>query len=203
MIRPQHHERLTFESESHTYRLGGLIVPSVTQIMRPLSETVYRDIDGDTLGIAARRGTAVHTAIEFHANYGIDDCPDSVRGYFDGYLKWREAWGPDIKSTEMSVWHSTLRYAGTVDMLAFMGDKMTLIDIKTTAAHNPMLTSVQLEAYRQALESHGQAIDQVAVLYLRKDGTYQFKIQKADPEAWKTFAALMVVSAHIKKYERS
>ena len=46
---------LTFDERSHIYRLDGLVVPSVTTIMQPLSRAHYGGIDQDVLERAAER----------------------------------------------------------------------------------------------------------------------------------------------------
>ena len=56
---------LTFDPEKHIYRLDGFIIPSVTQVMKPLSDEKYKDVDQEVLDAAAKRGTAVHSACEF------------------------------------------------------------------------------------------------------------------------------------------
>ena len=110
---------------------------------------------------------------------------------------------PKIISNEKPTWHKLLLYAGTVDMLAEVMGKLTLIDFKTTATLNDMLTTVQLEAYRRALDTQDpyHPIMQTAILQLKQDGTYTWKTYKApDLEAWQTFTALITIRAHIIKY---
>ena len=55
---------LAFDEPTHTYRLNGAILPSVSAIMRPLSQALYKGVDEAALSAAAARGTAVHNAIE-------------------------------------------------------------------------------------------------------------------------------------------
>ena len=74
----------------------------------------------------------------------------------------------------------------------------------TTAQVNRMLTSVQLEAYKAALVSHGITVDRKAVLHLKKAGKPQVHIadKASGAEAWMTFGALMTVYGHIQKYKK-
>ena len=46
---------LTFEEGTHTYKLNGIEIPSVTTLMQPLSRKVYGDTDPDVLARAAAR----------------------------------------------------------------------------------------------------------------------------------------------------
>ena len=192
---------LTFSADTHQYRLDGVAIPSVTQIMEPLSRAKYKTIDEGILRAAAKRGSDVHEAIEFYVKYGIMECHPEAEPYVTAYMKWAHEYNPQTIQTEQATWHKQLMYAGTIDTVSIVNGKKTLIDYKTTAELNDMLTSVQLEAYTQALRSHGIDIEQKAILHLRKDETYQFKLYPLhDIEAWKTFSALLTIRAHIKKY---
>lgn len=51
---------LRFEDKRHIYTLGGQILPSVTTVMKPLDEALYRGIDESVMQMAAERGTAIH-----------------------------------------------------------------------------------------------------------------------------------------------
>ena len=194
-------QQLAFDPVSHIYTLDGVILPSVTQIMKPLSSHKYATVKEDVLKRAAERGKGVHAAIELHALAGIEDCEQEGQPYFDAYLKWFHKEKPVIQKTESATWHKTLMYAGTVDLIAEINGKRTLIDFKTTAALNDMLTTVQLEAYQRALQSHGIAVEDKAILLLKRDGTYTFKRYPVnDIEAWRVFNALLTIRAYIKKY---
>lgn len=194
-------KELSFDPKTHTYTLNGMVIPSVTQLMKPLSNAKYGAIDESTLRAKAEKGTAVHEAIEFHIAYGAIDCPSDLMGYFNAYLAWRDDYLPRIVMSEQAVYHPAMLYAGTMDLLAVIGDRNVLIDVKTTSQINDMLTSVQLEAYERAAMEHGIEVDEKAVLQLMPDGRYKFKLYRAhDAAAWQTFAALMTIQAHINKY---
>ncbi len=192
---------LTFAEETHQYKLDGVAIPSVTQIMEPLSRAKYKAIDESILKAAAKRGSEVHEAIEFYTKYGIMECPHEAEPYVNAYMKWAQQYKPQTIQTEQATWHKQLMYAGTIDNLSVIDGRKTLIDYKTTAELNDMLTSVQLEAYSQALKSQGVDVEQKAILHLCKGGTYHFKVYPLhDVEAWKTFGALLTIGTHIKKY---
>ena len=76
---------LTFDEASHTYRLDGLIIPSVTTLMKPLSEAYYGGVDAKVLSNAADRGSAVHSAIDLHCRYGVIDIEPELEGYFEAF----------------------------------------------------------------------------------------------------------------------
>ena len=55
--------KIDFEPVRHTYMLGGYTIPSVTQIMRPMSLMLYNDVPQDVLFEAADRGTRAHEQV--------------------------------------------------------------------------------------------------------------------------------------------
>lgn len=190
---------LEFEDESHTYRLLGLVIPSVSAIMEPLSAAKYRGINETTLNNAANKGTAVHNSIENYIKFEIDDVPPEHRGYFEAFLDWWNTYQPKVVGSELKIYHKLMRYGGTIDMLVYIDGVLTLVDIKTTAALSDMTCGVQLEAYSQALKSHGIEIERKAILHLKKDGKYAFKDYPAkDPDRWRVFGSLKTVYDYIQ-----
>lgn len=193
---------LSFYPNKHLYQLNDTRLPSVTTIMKPLSNALYKDIEEKVLSKAANKGTTVHNAIENYCKFGITDIENEYEGYFNAYLDWYKKVSPQIIANECKVYHRYMLYAGTADMLVIIDGKVILIDFKTTSSVNEMLTSVQLEAYSKAYESHGVNIDGKAVLHLKKDGKYSWHFyEKNDIESWEVFGALIVVHNHIKKYK--
>ena len=93
---------LTFEEERHLYYLNGLEVPSV---MRPLSSDFYSTVDPEILNKAAKRGTAIHNAVENYAKFGIEDIPPVYAGYFASFREWWDSRKPEVLATETKVYH--------------------------------------------------------------------------------------------------
>ena len=146
-------KELQFCEKTHTYTVNGLVVPSVSEIMKPLSAAHYGGIDTDTLNKAANRGTIVHAAVENYLLFGIEDISKELRGYFDGFKKWIDEVKPVPIKTECRIYHKTLNYAGTADLPCYIDDVPTLVDFKTTATVAKVLTRVQLEAYKITTET--------------------------------------------------
>lgn len=186
---------LSFDERSHVYRYNGdIILPSVTQIMRPLSIGPYGGISESVLAAAAEKGTAVHRAIEVHCKYGIDACVPEYEAYFDAFVQWEQDYRPEYMGSEVRFYHRALMYAGTVDCIARVDGKTVLIDYKTTAVLHEKLCGVQLEAYAQGLKSHGVEVVEKYILQLKKDGRYVFqRFPGADPDRWRVFLSLITV----------
>lgn len=191
---------LTFEEGTHTYKLNGIEVPSVTTLMQPLSHKVYGDADPDVLARAAARGTAVHQAAENYARFGIEDVAPEHAGYFEAFKSWWNANKPVILGTECRVYHKELGYAGTCDLLCIIDDQTTLVDYKTTSSVAHMLTMVQLEGYGRAWESHGLKIDRREILHLQNSGKYTETIYPKNHECWRVMSALMTLRNYTNKF---
>ena len=195
-------KELSFDEVKHIYKLNGEVSPSASAIMKPLSSALYKEVNETFLNAAAERGTAVHNAIENYVKFGIKDIAPEYKGYFIAFENWWKENNPICLATECRTYHKLLRYAGTADMPVVLGSKRILVDFKTSATVNKMLTGVQLEAYAKAYESHQISFDGKAVLHLTKDGKYSWHYYpKIDNESWEVFGALLTVYNHIKKYK--
>ena len=179
---------LTFDELTHTYRLNGAKIPSVSAIIRPMNETFYKDVDKEVLNKAADRGRAIHSAIETWICYQMNTIVDEDhRGYFDGFLEWYKARNVEPLATECMIYHKILKYAGTADLICTINNETFLVDFKNTVSVNEKAYSLQLEAYRQAFKTHGVEIAKKMILHLRPDGTYKEIILADDPYKWLAF----------------
>ena len=169
---------LEFKEDTHQYFYNGLEIPSVTQIISASNVNALDNIPTSILDNASERGTAVHQAIEFYNKYNFANISDEYRGYFEAYKHWRKQnteYEVKIES-ELQVYHKIFNYAGTVDMLITnTANKHILVDIKTTNELNMKYVSLQLSAYKEALFSEGIEVEGMYVLWLKKDGTYEYK----------------------------
>lgn len=196
MIKPE------FEAEKHVYRVDGIEIPSVTQIMKPLSAGVYGDVRQDVLQKAADRGTTVHDAIEVFIKYGYKEIPEELVGYMDAFSDWWEKMKPEPIESEVRFFHPILRYAGTADLICKIDGEINLVDYKTTSKLNPMLCGVQLEAYAQALNANGIKVANKRILHLTKDGKYKDEhFDVNDAERWRVFQSLVTIRNYMEKYK--
>lgn len=168
---------LEFKEETHQYFHKGLEVPSVTQIISASNQGALDNIPTSILDNASERGIAVHQAIEFYNKYKFANINEEYKGYFEAYKKWlRENSFPFIEiKSEVQVYHKVLNYAGTIDMLITdTKEEKTIVDIKTTNELNMKYVSLQLSAYKEALASQKIKIEKMYVLWLKKEGTYEY-----------------------------
>ena len=187
----------TFEESTHTYRLDGNILPSVSKILEPLSGAEYANIPSSILMTAANRGTEIHRAIEDFIIFGERGIPEEYRGYFDAFEAWYSTAKPKIIATELQMYHPILLYAGTSDLVCQIGDDICLVDYKSSSKVIDKVYRVQMEAYKQLLKCRNINITRKILLHLKGAGYYEeVYYQTDDTEAWRVFGALRTVYAY-------
>lgn len=185
---------LTFDEPSHTYRYAGAVVPSVTQIIAPLSD--YSMIAPDVLKRAQALGTAVHRMTELHDRDDLDE--DSLGEEFHGYLAAWKKFRADTSFVPQTIESRScdkLRgFAGTSDRTGIVRNKigksrLAVIDIKKMLVLGPQI-GVQLAAYQHLHTAAGALVLDRYALGLHADGTYRLK-QYEDTLDMPTFFALL------------
>lgn len=146
VVLPDTAKVLTFDDRRHIYRLKGIELPSVTQVMKPLSDETYRSVEPRVLNRAADKGTAVHNAIENYISFGIEDIDPEFSGYFTAFLRWYREFNVKPIASEYRLYHKFMGYAGTADLICDIGGQLHLVDYKTTQQIEEMLVKVQLKA---------------------------------------------------------
>lgn len=174
---------LTFEPETHTYRVGEEIIPSVTQILKEvgLIDTSFFTPEH------AERGTLVHGATQFWDETGMEDdtIPGELLGYLEAWKKFREETGFIPSHIEQSL-YSRQGYAGTVDRIGKTHKiNALLLDIKSGPPqpwHRLQLAAyalmVKYELNIPAWECWG--------VHLKKDGKYSVEVYRSidDSATW-------------------
>lgn len=165
---------IEFIPETHTYLVDGVIVPSVTQIIRKVSGADYSAVPGAILNAKADYGTAVHEWLQayFEGNklpkiselmkISTDQVPELLKNH-----------KIQSKYTEQVV-HYGDRMVGTFDMLANVDGKEALIDHKTTAKYDSDYLEWQCGCYKLCIkETLGIDIEQCYCLWLPKEKRVQ------------------------------
>lgn len=142
---------IVFDPDRHVYSIDGVPVPSVTQILAPLSAAEYRGVSPGVMERAATLGKAVHRLIELDIARALDE--DTLDPVLLPYLvRWREfvaQSGFEPTMTETIVYSARYGYAGTLDLFGRFNGGFALIDTKRTAAV-PRTAGPQTAAYQQA-----------------------------------------------------
>ncbi len=181
---------LLFNEETHKYTMGGVTLPSVTTVMRPLYD--FSMVDKEVLRLAGEFGTAVHKTVELYLLSDLDE--ETLDPALIGPLEAFKAWQADYPQlqgrfhVENRMADARLLYAGTADLII---DAEAVIDIKTRKA-NQLTDPIQLEAYERLWLKNGGTKGKYdhRVLELNQDGTYQY-VKAAHRDAWSRFRFLL------------
>ena len=189
---------LTFDDETHTYRHGDKVVPSVTQCLGRLHD--FGMIRKDILEAACQRGSFVHTLCEYLDESDLDESSVGIyQGYLDAWIKFSADHKAKWDGIEVRGYSERFGYAGTHDRHGTLNGVKFVIDIKTSAASHPVW-ALQLAAYRNLLSEKDPSwlLARMGTVQLRPDGTYKF-IEWSDPDAWPAFMSLITLINWSKK----
>lgn len=201
---------LTFDEAPHRYYWNGTPVPSVTQIIAPL--TSYAMVPADALELARQKGQAVHKLVELWAAGDLDEAtlPEWMLPVYEWWLKFVSDSGIEILASERKVYHPTYRYAGTLDikcrLRGFTG--IGIVDVKRSFLAGGAI-GLQTAAYREA-ENVGARnnVDRVrwrAALRLREDAPYRLINDRDDPDIFgkddfQVFASQLILNRWKEKH---
>lgn len=146
---------LKFDKKKHEYTVGNKKVLSVTTVLPDIPEhLLYKQFFID----ATHKGIRVHEQVDIINKYYMEekkvpypsdmykDCLQTDKPYIESYVKFLKAHKPEIILSEKKMFHSELFYAGTVDLVAIVKGKLSVLDVKTTSRVAPY-ARLQLAAY--------------------------------------------------------
>lgn len=173
-----------FDEATHTYKVNGRVVPSVTQVLKAAGL-----IDDRWFNQAARdRGRIVAIAIELHSKNNLQYVPDGYQGYVNAWVKFLAGTGFVPREVEQPRYNDVYGYAGTVDTEGILWDTPSVVDIKTGC-----------DAPQYAIQTAGYAgfwpeeYHARYCLFLCDDGSYKIR-RHGDPHDWGVFmSALFIV----------
>ena len=158
---------LEYFDDTHTYLYEGLMLPSVSQILGMKYKNEYASVTPAVLNNAAKRGTAVHKAIENYNNSGYDDGSEAVRNF--KFLQ--KQYGFEVLDSELPLvlFKDDMPIAcGRLDMTMLMDGETGIADIKTVSTLNKEKIAYQLNLYRIGLmQSYGVDAKFLKIIHLR------------------------------------
>jgi len=184
------------KTKVHTiYKLAnGARVPGVTTITGVLNKPALikwannlglQGVDStkyvDTL---ADIGTLAHNLVECdligaepdiseYSSKEIDLAENSLLSYFE----WKKDKEIEIIFVEKSLVSEIYQYGGTCDVYAKINGVKTLLDLKTSKAIYPEMTT-QVSAYRQLLIEAGHKVESVSILRIGREESEGFEYHK-------------------------
>lgn len=177
---------LEFDEETHTYLVDGVIVPSVTQILKVRFGHKYDGINKDVLNRAAQRGTAIHKAIEEYCNGKWDNLDvKEVRNF--KFLMVKYAFDVELTEVPIIIFKSDKPVAaGRLDLILNDGaNQKAVADIKTTSTLDREYLAYQLNLYRIGyMQCYGQDIKRLYGVHLKDDKRKMVMIPVNEEKAW-------------------
>ena len=160
---------LEFIDETHTYIYDGVIIPSITQILRTRFSKKYNGISKEILSKASERGTEVHKAIEDYETKGIESVHKELRNY--KFLKSRFKFECIQNEIPIVLFKDGKPIAGgRIDLVLKEGEKVGIADIKRTSTFDKEYVTYQTNLYRIGYQqSYGIPISFLRGVHLRND----------------------------------
>lgn len=161
----------TFDSDSHIYKLNGLPVPSVTQVLK----SVGLIDDSWFTEASAWRGSVIHMVCQLDNEGDLDE--ESVAPEVAGYLAALRAFKRDTcfvpELIERSLFSTLHHFAGTPDIIGKTFDgRHVVVDLKSGAIQKA--TRLQLSAYQiLAVENGITYIPYRVAVRLQPGGRYR------------------------------
>lgn len=160
---------LEYIDESHTYLVDGIIVPSITTILKIKFGNKYDGISKEVLDKAAQKGTRVHEAIEKLCKIGEVEDLKEVKNFI--FLQ--KQYKFEVLDNEVPIIlfiNNVPVAAGRLDLVLKIGDKIGLGDIKRTSVLDKEYLAYQLNLYRIGyFQSYGVKAEFLKGLHLRED----------------------------------
>lgn len=164
---------LEFDKENHIYLKDGVILKSVTQILKELFPLKYDGIPENILYEKARYGTELHKFIEIIEKKKPKRPLAYIKKYYNpniyqieslkDYLEIKKKYNIEITDSEKMVVYKDI-YCGTLDLKGTVNDKKAIIDIKTTYDLDELYVSWQNSLYEMASEP----VDELYCMWLPK-----------------------------------
>ena len=175
---------LEFYESEHAYLVDGVIVPSITQIMKRKFGNKYAHIDPATLQRAADAGTAVHEAIERYCVEGVKSDLPEVRNF--KFLQKKYEFEVIENETPVILFLDDEPIAaGRLDLVLRMDDKVGGADIKRTSTLDKEYLSYQLNLYRIAYrQCYGIEWEFLRGVHLREEKRRFVDIPINENAAW-------------------
>lgn len=175
MVLTEH--KTEFDPQTHTYKLDGVEIPSVTQVLTGvglIDATWFTEE-------SAWRGSVVHACCQYDDEGDLDESsvPEEAWGYLRGWRRFKsETCIREFQEIEKPHFYDL--YAGTPDRIVTYTDSPDglhlnsagiVLDIKTGAIYPS--TAIQLAAYAHLVRPH-LPLRRIAVR-ISADGTYRLQ----------------------------
>lgn len=191
--------KMTYDDDNHQYKLDGLIIPSVTQIIQESGLVNLEWIDRDLLEAKADLGRKVHSATELYDtnNLNIEELHPTLKLYLDSWIKFRTDYNFVPIEIELKLFHQLYKYAGRIDRIGLLNKNLTLIDIKSGTEQKT--SAIQTAGYELLYNQDKKKGDQIKgrmVVYLGPEG-YKV-VPNNNPNDKSVFLAALTITNYLR-----
>jgi len=190
---------IRFDEEKHQYWDGGQLIPSVTQILKPVSPN-FGFVVPEKLEQARLLGSAVDSAITLHEQKVLDESSlvPVVREYLNAWIEFKTLSGWITSAVQERVYHRAVGYAGTLDIRGMLNGRPAVIDVKRTFVM-PASVGPQTAAYAKAL---GSDHDRFALHLKPRNSKSLWVLERLDdPTDWVVFMSCLTVYRFREKHK--
>lgn len=175
---------LEYYDKEHLYLVDGVIVPSITTILKVKFGRKYEGVSKATLERASENGTAVHDAIERYCRNGEESQLPEVRNF--KFLQTHYRFTVLENETPVILFFDDKPIsAGRIDMVLKMNEQIGGADIKRTSTLDKEYLAYQLNLYRIAYrQCYGIEWEFLRGIHLREDTRKFVNIPINEDMAW-------------------
>ncbi len=182
---------LTFDPAAHIYRLDGVSIPCITDLVAPLGPEMDEP-DGIfelTIEAARERGTLLHGYLAHRLNGGDSEdyeLPDAYAGYADAVelLLAEHAFTPALIEHPLCGVYNELTYAGTPDYIGLFDGALAILDWKFVSTLAKSRVGAQLNGYSALAAASDVYPETMKAVQFLRDGTYRIYPVAADLTAF-------------------
>ena len=160
---------LEYYDDTHTYLVDGIIVPSITQILKIKFKNKYSRVDQEVLTRASEKGTQVHEAIEKLCQTGKVEDIKEVKNFI--FLQKQYKFTTIDNEVPIILFRDGIPVgAGRLDLVLEENQELGLGDIKRTSVLDKEYLGYQLNLYRIGYQQcYDKDIKFLKGLHLRED----------------------------------
>ncbi len=160
---------LEYFDDTHTYLVDGMIVPSITQMLKIKFKNKYNGVNQQVLNRASEKGTQVHEAIEKLCKTGEVEEIKEVKNFI--FLQKQYKFNTVDNEVPIILFKDeTPVGAGRLDLVLEENNELGLGDIKRTSVLDKEYLAYQLNLYRIGYQQcYGKEITFLKGLHLRED----------------------------------
>jgi hypothetical protein len=173
-----------YDAGTHTYRIDGRVVPSVTQVLRDVLPSWQAS------EWHLQRGRAVHACCAMIARGQSFEHDPQIDGQVAAARLWFAQVAPEIIVVERPMFSRRYQFAGTPDLVARIGSHVCVTDFK---AHLTPSVRYQTGAYGLLYSEHAgcPAPAWGVGVELHEDGSYRMSERYPIGQAGREFLALL------------